>query len=122
MELSSSKIKKFFYFWKWNFRASCFSYISGGNFLSSKKKQPLWKNFLYLGKLNYLSPSLKNFLYFRRIFQSLKNKQKICSKEISCLLRRFSNLYSSKAWGIFPGKFPEQQQYNLRDITIFNVM
>ena len=65
-------LKHFLYIWKWNFLASYFSYISGGNFPSTKnKKNTLWKNFLYLGKLNF---SLKIFLYFRRDFQSLKSK------------------------------------------------
>ena len=65
-------LKHFLYIWKWNFLAPHFSYISGGNFPSTKnKKNTLWKNFLYLGKLNF---SLKIFLYFRRDFQSLKSK------------------------------------------------
>ena len=46
------------------------SYISGGNFPSSKNlKNPLLKSFLCFGKCNFLVPSLKNFLYFKRELQ-----------------------------------------------------
>ena len=41
-----------------------------------KKKHPPLKNSLYFGKYNFLATSLKNFLYFRRNFQSLKKTSK----------------------------------------------
>ena len=42
MKISSTKIKKLLYFWKWNFLASFFSYILGRNLpsLQNKKKPP----------------------------------------------------------------------------------
>ena len=40
------RLKNFFYFWKWNFLASYFSYISGGNFQAPKMKKPCLKTFL----------------------------------------------------------------------------
>ena len=50
-------------------------YISGSNFPSSKSKtSQLWKSFLYFRKRNFLAPSLKNVLCFRRNFQSPKNQ------------------------------------------------
>ena len=39
MELFSYKIKNFLYFWKWNFLALYFSYISGSNFSGSKNEK-----------------------------------------------------------------------------------
>ena len=83
MKLSSSNIKKFFIFSQKKaflifgetetpkkfliFQET--SYISGSNFeLKKILKNPLWKNVLYFGKWNFLAPSLKNFLYFRREF------------------------------------------------------
>ena len=62
-------------------KTSC---ISGGNFMSSKnEKRPLVKISLYFRKWNLHAPSLKDFLYFKRSFQSLKIKQKSLLKVIS---------------------------------------
>ena len=66
MKLSCSKIKTFLIFPEMEFLASYFSYISGLNFPSSKNKKSLSeKTLLYFGKWDFLTPSLKNFLYFR---------------------------------------------------------
>ena len=72
--LYSLQRKHFLLFWKQKSRKKFFifqetelSYSSGSNFQSLKsKKNPLLKNFSYFGKWNFLAPSLKNFLYFRR--------------------------------------------------------
>ena len=90
MKLSSSNIKKFL----------IFSYISENGNPSQNSVYFRKQNFLifqdlkktYISESNFLSLKskkralLKRFLYFRRNFQSPKNKQKICSEEISCLL------------------------------------
>ena len=47
-----------------------------------KMKKIILKNVLYFEKLNFQTSSLKNFLYFRRNFQSLKNQK----FHIFCLL------------------------------------
>ena len=75
------RLKNFLYFQKWNFLVLYFSYISGSNFPSSKnKKDPLWKNVLFL------ATRLKSSYISGWNLQSPKNKQKISSKEISRLL------------------------------------
>ena len=42
------------------------SYFSGGNFQSSKNEKATLKNFLYIRKRNFSTPSLKKFLYIRK--------------------------------------------------------
>ena len=68
-------LKNVLCFWKWDFLALYFFYISGSNFLSSKNKKPVLNNFLNFGKWNFLAPSLKNFLYFRREFEKSENQK-----------------------------------------------
>ena len=77
------------------------SYISGSNFsIWKNKKRLLLRKVSYISqKRNFLAPSLKNFLYFRKELTRLKNRQRHCSREFSCLLWRFCNVYSGKAWG-----------------------
>ena len=72
------------------------SHISGSNFPSSKnKKNPLWKNFLYFWKRNFLAMSLANFLYFRREVAEPENKK----LHIFCFLRENFSKISSKEKG-----------------------
>ena len=61
---------------KWSFLALYFSSFSRSNFSSSKsKKNPLLKSLSYFHKWNFLAPSLKNFLYFRRELAISKNQK-----------------------------------------------
>ena len=56
-------------------------------FRAQKRKRTLSEKASNISvKWNFLAPSLKNFLYFRKKYQSPKNKQKICFEEISCVL------------------------------------
>ena len=77
-----------------------------------KKKNPLWKNFLYFykrnfflyfGKWNFIAPNLKNyhifpkkafFLYFRRELSELKKWQKL-------YLKKFVMFFQKKVFLIF---------------------
>ena len=71
MELSSPKIKifiifsqkkLFWYFGKWNFFKT--SYISEGNFQSSKSKKETRKKFLIFREMKFSSPKLKKLILF----------------------------------------------------------
>ena len=69
----------FFYFWK--LKRPKNSYISGSNFTSSKKKKkkknsPLLESFLSFEKRDFLAPSLKDILYFRKEFKKPNNQTK----------------------------------------------
>ena len=50
------------------------------------KRDYSWKVSYVSQKRNFLAPSLKNFLYFRKELTRLKNRQRHCSREFSCLL------------------------------------
>ena len=72
MELSSPKIKifiifsqkkLFWYFGKWNFFKKT-SYISEGNFQSSKSKKETRKKFLIFREMKFSSPKLKKLILF----------------------------------------------------------
>ena len=72
MELSSPKIKifiifsqkkLFWYFGKWNFFKKT-SYISEGNFPSSKSKKETRKKFLIFREMKFSSPKLKKLILF----------------------------------------------------------
>ena len=66
------------------FQETELSYISESDFSSSKsKKNKLLKIFLYLAKCNFLAPSLKNSLYFRREFEKRETEK---NQNISALL------------------------------------
>ena len=67
MELSGSKIKNLLYFQKWNILFSYFSYIyiSGRNFLNSKRKKPALKTCLIFREMKLSSLKLKKFLIFQ---------------------------------------------------------
>ena len=82
IRLSSSNIKKFvIYSTKKTFlifretETLKTSYIWGSNFPSSKSKNnPLLKSFLHFWKIKLFNSKLKDFLYFRKNFKSLKIK------------------------------------------------
>ena len=57
------------------FLALYFFYTSGSNFLNSKSKKNCSKIISYNGKWNFLAPSLKNFLYFRRESAKSENQK-----------------------------------------------
>ena len=68
----------FFCFWK--LKRPKNSYISGSNFTSSKKKKKknslLLESFLSFEKRDFLAPSLKDILYFRKEFKKPNNQTK----------------------------------------------
>ena len=86
------------------FSKESFSYISDKVnpkkllifFQAWKIKNPLLNSFLYLGKWNFLTPSLKNFQYIRKELIKPHNKQKISPEEISCLFTAVKNKEISK--------------------------
>ena len=99
-------LKSFFYFLKKNFSYILgnetlwkISYISGGNFLSSKnKKEPTLKKYLKFREMELSSYMIRDFLIFQEgTCKTWKTNKKICSEEISRLLWHPCNLYSSKA-------------------------
>ena len=70
MDFLAPRLKNFLYFRKWNFLASYFSYISGGNFPRSKsKKKNTLKKFLIFPEmeLSSLKKLNKNFFYLLEI-------------------------------------------------------
>ena len=105
--------------WKWNFLALILKknlyFLKKKSFLTFRERNPLdsflhltrelsklekyknllWKHFLYFGKWNFLTSSLKNSHISERNLQSLKNKQKICPEWIFSHMWRFYNLNSS---------------------------
>ena len=71
--------------------------------LKNKKENLLWKNVLYFGKLNFLTPILKNFSYFRKELTGLQNQKflmyfsnitlkKNVSYTLSCKEAKFSKV------------------------------
>ena len=81
MDFLALRLKKFSYFKIWNFKKSLIFlitfYVSWRNFPCSKnKKYPLWKNFLYFGKRNFLGSNLKNFFYFWSNLEKLEKQTK----------------------------------------------
>ena len=87
MELFSYKIKKFLYFWKCNFLALYFSYISGSNFLSLKnEKNTLLKCLLYFKiapSKNTFSKMLPQKIHFKIFFQTIAPSKITFSKLFS---------------------------------------
>ena len=72
-----NELKSFLYFWKWNFLASYFSYISRENFPSSRtKNNPPHKISYTPRQWNFLTLILKKFLYFfkRKLFLYFRNR------------------------------------------------
>ena len=68
-------------------------------FQARKVKKDCSEKISYIsGNGTFLALSSKIYCISRGTYKARKPNKKICSEEISCLLWRFYNLYSSQAW------------------------
>ena len=109
------RLKNSLYFWKWNYLASYFSYISEGNFSSSKNfKKPTPKIFFYFGKWNFLALNLKNSYFQEGTCKTRKTNKKSTLKELLIFLqKRFSSHFGMTAQKTFPYSEQKRVSYSL---------